>query len=113
MPEEILYVKVAFCAPADVTEELEIAREIVDEWNVNNGEKCKLLVKLLNWKSDARPGLGRPQEIINHDIVAPSITFSLLRHFFHPSLLFMRTFLPQRNANSTETGVYRLFLSEM
>src|ERR1700677_2904796 len=69
MPEEILYVKVAFCAPADVTEELEIAREIVDEWNVYNGEKCKLLVKLLNWKSDARPGLGRPQEIINHDIV--------------------------------------------
>jgi hypothetical protein len=69
MPKEILYVKVAFCAPTDVSEELTIAREIVDEWNVNHGENCNLLVKLVNWQSDSRPGLGRAQGIINQDVI--------------------------------------------
>jgi len=69
MSKNISFVKLAFCAPEDVTEELKIARSIVDEWNVNHGESRELFVKLLNWKSDARPGIGRPQEVINHDIV--------------------------------------------
>src|ERR1700677_3471767 len=33
-------------------------------------------------------------------------------HPVHPVVVFLRTFLPQRNANSPETGAYRLFLSE-
>src|SRR5580698_782232 len=69
MSKKISFVKLAFCAPGDVTEELKIARNIVDEWNVNHGEHRELFVKLLNWKSDARPGIGRPQEVINQDIV--------------------------------------------
>lgn len=69
MSKKISYVKLAFCAPADVAEELTIARKIVDEWNVNHGERRELFVKLLNWKSGARPGIGRPQEVINRDIV--------------------------------------------
>ena len=69
MAKEISFVKLAFCAPEDVSEELKVARDIVDEWNVNHGEHHKLFVKLVNWKSDARPGLGRPQQVINRDII--------------------------------------------
>lgn len=69
MLKKISFVKLAFCAPEDVTKELKIARTIVDEWNVNHGENQGVFVKLLNWKSDARPGIGRPQEVINQDII--------------------------------------------
>ena len=69
MSKGITYVKLAFCAPEDVSEELKVAREIVDEWNVNHGEHHALFVKLTNWKTDARPALGRSQEVINHDII--------------------------------------------
>jgi hypothetical protein len=69
MSKKISFIKLAFCAPEDVADELKIARNIVDEWNVNHGEHRELFVKLLNWKSDACPGIGRPQEVINHDIV--------------------------------------------
>ena len=72
MSKNICFIKLAFCAPGDVTEELKIAREIVDEWNVNHGESRQLFVKLLNWKTNARPGIGRPQEVINRDIVDDS-----------------------------------------
>jgi hypothetical protein len=33
-------------------------------------------------------------------------------HPLDPDVAFFRTFLPQRNANSTATGAYRLVLSE-
>jgi hypothetical protein len=69
MSKKISFVKLAFCAPEDVSDELKIARDIVDEWNVNHGEHRELFVKLVNWKSDSRPGAGRPQEVINHDVI--------------------------------------------
>ena len=69
MAKALAYIKLAFCAPSDVTEELKIARSIVDEWNVNHGESRNLFIRLLNWKTDARPAIGRPQEVINQDVV--------------------------------------------
>src|SRR5208282_2081376 len=39
MPETILLYRVLFAAPDDVTDELSVAEELVDQWNVQHGQR--------------------------------------------------------------------------
>src|SRR5260221_13867832 len=58
--------RVFFAAPSDVSEEREIARDILDEWNRQHGQQRLARVELVNWRTHARPAAGkRPQALIN------------------------------------------------
>ncbi len=45
MKAEISLVKLALCGPGDVKKEIEIAQEVVTEWNLQHGEPSPLLKK--------------------------------------------------------------------
>ncbi len=57
-------------APSDITEEVEIVKEVVSRWNDLNSEKEKVVLLPKYWMSNTYPKAGaRPQETINKQIV--------------------------------------------
>jgi len=68
VPQSITLFRVFFAAPSDVSEELQIAREILNEWNLQHGQQSLARVELVNWRTHARPAAGkRPQASINKE----------------------------------------------
>jgi hypothetical protein len=66
MPETILLYRVLFAAPDDVTDELSVAEELVDQWNVQHGQRRRTRLELTNWKTHSYPSVGtRPQALLN------------------------------------------------
>ena len=73
MKHDFDFVRIALCGPGDVDAEIQIARDIITEWNVRHGEAHNLMVKHTHWKTDCYPELGdRPQSIVNHQMVDDS-----------------------------------------
>lgn len=63
-------IKVVFCGPGDVAKELDIAAEVVNEWNRDHFDSLNCGLKLLNWKSDAAPSMAeRGQAVINRELI--------------------------------------------
>lgn len=54
-------------SPGDLTEERAIAREVVERINRVIGKHLGFTVELLGWE-DTRPGVSRPQALINKDV---------------------------------------------
>ncbi|WP_342750644.1 hypothetical protein OH491_19645 [Termitidicoccus mucosus] len=70
MPTSINLIRLSFCGPSDVLKEIEIGREVVNQWNRNHSEGYSLWVHDKHWSSDAHPEMGdRPQAIINSQII--------------------------------------------
>jgi len=63
-------VKLTLCGPKDVSKEIAIAQEVIDEWNLAHGEAKGFWVKYQHWSTDSHPELGdRPQEVINRQLI--------------------------------------------
>jgi hypothetical protein len=72
-------------SPGDLQEERKAARQVVDRLNRNVGRNLGLHVDLRGWE-DTLPGAGRPQEIINEDLMDSDLFVGLLyRRWGSPS----------------------------
>jgi len=73
MPTTIDLIKLSFCGPSDVLKEIEIGREVVNQWNLQHGESRGFWIKSQHWSSDSHPEMGdRPQAIINRQMLDES-----------------------------------------
>ena len=70
MKTNIGLVKVALCGPSDVTREIEIAQEVITEWNLQHSDAFEVYAKYQHWLTDGFPDLSdRPQAILNRQII--------------------------------------------
>lgn len=73
MKPDFELVKLTFCGPSDVAKELELARGVVNRWNLQHGEVRGFWVKTQHWSTDCHPALGdRPQGVVNGQIIDES-----------------------------------------
>jgi hypothetical protein len=73
MKTELSLIKLALCGPGDVKKEIEIAQQVVTEWNLQHGETTGFWVKHQHWSTDSHPDLGdRPQGVINRQMIDDS-----------------------------------------
>ncbi len=73
MKPQVNLVKLALCGPSDVAKEIDIAKAVVEEWNLQHGEASGFWVKHQHWFTDSHPDLSdRPQAVINHQVIDDS-----------------------------------------
>ena len=64
-------VPVMIASPGDVTEERDVIRTVIHDWNDVNAQRSKVMLAAVGWDSHSSPELGeRPQELINKRILA-------------------------------------------
>ena len=62
--------QIMIASPSDVNKERQIAREVINDWNLKNTEDKKIVLLPIGWETHSAPVLGdRPQEIINKQIL--------------------------------------------
>lgn len=61
--------RAAIASPSDVEEEREIAVRTIQQWNDQFSHSTGCVVLPVRWETHATPEFGRPQEIINRDII--------------------------------------------
>lgn len=62
--------KVTICGPSDVAKEVEIAKQVVGDWNQRNWESTGWGLQTQHWSSDAIPTMAeRGQAAINHRLI--------------------------------------------
>lgn len=62
--------RVLIASPGDVGEERNVIPEVINEWNAVSAAQAKSILMPVKWESHAAPLLGgRPQEVINEQIV--------------------------------------------
>jgi len=65
--------KVLIASPGDVSEERDAVREAIDAWNSAHSDSYGVYLRPVRWELDATPEMGgRPQEIVNRQIVEGS-----------------------------------------
>ena len=67
----ITKLKILVASPGDVETEREIVREVIEQWNIGQGDRMKLWLEAVLWESHAVPDMGgdRVQGILNRQIV--------------------------------------------
>jgi hypothetical protein len=62
--------KVMIASPSDVIQERTIIREVINEWNIINAYKQKIVLLPVGWETHTSPEMGNhPQEIINKQVL--------------------------------------------
>lgn len=57
-------------SPGDVSDEREVIREVIHDWNDVNSDAAKTILSPVGWETHSSPELGqRPQELINSRIL--------------------------------------------
>ncbi|MCX6855625.1 MAG: hypothetical protein NTV80_12060 [Verrucomicrobia bacterium] len=70
MPKTQTIYQLVCCGPSDVTKEIDLVKQVVDQWNLSIGLDADRFVRFAHWKTDATPDLsGRPQAVINRQII--------------------------------------------
>ena len=66
MPEVIQLFRVFVAAPSDVIVERGLIGDLLTEWNIQHGARCRARVELISWHTHTHPAAGkRPQALIN------------------------------------------------
>ena len=60
---------VMIASPSDVASERSIVREVIYDWNAVHSEEKSMVLLPVGWESHSSPGTGRPQEILNKQMV--------------------------------------------
>ena len=70
MPQTQTLFKVFVASPSDLAEERKILGEVIDDINRTESDAHNIILKLLKWETDSRPGFrrGGPQDVINQQI---------------------------------------------
>jgi len=62
--------KVMLASPSDVSQEIRMARNIIQEWNDIHAEDRNIVLMAIGWETHSSPEMGdRPQEIINKQVL--------------------------------------------
>lgn len=70
MSSKIDLLHVTLCGPSDVQKEIDIAREVITDWNTQHGDGLGLFVKHQHWITDAYPDASeRGQAVINRQLI--------------------------------------------
>ena len=63
-------IEVFITSPSDVVEERKIVHNLIEEWNVINTKKQKMILRSITWEKDLHSSFGEsPQSIINEQIL--------------------------------------------
>lgn len=69
MAQQIKLFRLFVAAPSDVEFEQSIIREVVTEWNIQNGQMKKTNIEVVSWHTHSYPAHGdRPQALINRQV---------------------------------------------
>lgn len=61
------------CTPSDITEEVDIAIQVINHWNDINAESRKIVLLPIHWSINAYPSLGmQPQKVLDKQLVDKS-----------------------------------------
>lgn len=70
MAYQATVLSVMIASPGDVTEERNLIRDIIHEWNDINAKETKSVLLPVGWETHSSPDLaGRPQDIINKTVL--------------------------------------------
>jgi hypothetical protein len=73
MKTKFSLIKLALCGPGDVKKEIQIAQDVVTEWNLQHGEACGFWIKHAHWSTDSHPDMSdRPQGVVNTQVIDDS-----------------------------------------
>jgi len=61
--------RILIASPSDVQDEREITTQVIQEWNDQNSADRQVVLLPLRWETHSAPSIGRPQEIINQQVV--------------------------------------------
>jgi hypothetical protein len=62
--------QLVLCGPGDVSEEIKIAREVIEAWNQVNFDTMNCGIKAVHWSTDAVPSMrARGQQVINWGLI--------------------------------------------
>jgi hypothetical protein len=65
--------KIMLASPSDVSQERQMARGVISEWNVVHSEDRGLVLMPVGWETHASPQMGdRPQAVINKQVLQGS-----------------------------------------
>ena len=56
-------------SPSDVATERRVVREVIAAWNESHGFRSSVMLNAIGWDTHASPGIGRPQDIVNRQVV--------------------------------------------
>lgn len=63
-------IEIFLASPTDIKEERKIVHDIIEEWNIANSNKYKIILKTLRWEKNVYSSLGNhPQDEINEQIL--------------------------------------------
>lgn len=63
-------ISLTLCGPGDVAKEIDLAKEVIEEWNVENFDLLNCGISARHWLSDAAPSMrARGQEVINWELI--------------------------------------------
>jgi hypothetical protein len=63
-------INVVLCGPGDVSREIKLAKEVIDEWNQRNFDALNCGIRAVHWGSDAVPSMrARGQQIIDWELI--------------------------------------------
>ena len=72
MPYNATAINVMIASPSDVSVERNIIRSTVHEWNAVHSRERGLVLTPIGWESHSFPEIGRPQAVINRQILEQS-----------------------------------------
>lgn len=73
MPTPVMAYRVLIASPSDVITERTVLEELIHEWNVVNSQSKQIVLLPVKWETHSYPSMrGRPQEILNKQIVENS-----------------------------------------
>lgn len=73
MKNESTTLKIALCGPGDVSKEIQIAKEVIDEWNQTNWEATGLGLIARHWQTNSVPDMAdRGQRVIDRQLIDES-----------------------------------------
>ena len=71
-------VRIFVSSPGDVAKERECIARVCEELNKSVADAQGIVLEVLRWETDAVPGVGRPQDIINRDVDRADIMIGIL-----------------------------------
>lgn len=73
MSVNVTQYELSICCPGDIKKEIEIAKNVINEFNSNFSKTLGISIQIRNWKTDSYPQSGNhPQKILNQQFIDDS-----------------------------------------
>ena len=86
MAKRFKKIRVFVASPSDVQAERDRLQRVIEELNRTVAQEKGIILELIRWETHVKPGMGRPQEIINSQIGPYDIFIGIMwKHFGTPT----------------------------